>query len=729
MTEEQRRELIRLLDQGENISPEWARILFPPEKREYELVYFGKEREEDILANTLAVPLQLVRTLGNNGNGWHNMLIFGDNLQVMKRLLKMKKVGQLCNADGTPGVRLVYIDPPFATKQEFRGTQDQKAYQDKVVGAQFVEFLRRRLVLIRELLADDGSLYIHLDKRKAHYVKVVVDEVFGENNFRNEIIWRNTNSHNKAETFGNIHQSLFLYARSSRFLFQRTFRPRFRKYVESHYRHTDENGLKFRHSDLTGDGVREGESGSEWQGYNPTARGRHWAIPGYIYDLVEDDISKFGVIDKLDYLLKHGCIELPRKLGGQPQIRRPESVGQGNVLQDIWAYQPYTQGIYAGTKEAIDEDVSWAIGDSESTGYPTQKPEGLLARVIHSSSKRGDIVLDAFAGSGTTIAVAEKLDRRWIGIDCGKLAIYTIQKRMFELRKEIGNKGTTLKPKPFTLYNAGLYDFSKLRELSWESWRFFALQLFQCRDEPHTIGGVQLDGYLKGTCVLVFNHYRNPGVRIDENTIQSLHEALGSRMGRRLFIIAPSLTFDFQQDYIPIDGVRYYALRIPYSIIHELHQREFTALKQPSDELAVNDTVEAVGFDFIRSPELEYECGVNKRKSEMLEEVFIRIKTFKSEAIVREPLRKKGNLETLSMVILDYDFNGEVFDQDMVFFADAIEKADWEIRFPARQIGKQVMAIFIDIYGNEARELIPCEKFGEGAVTGKVPCRKRTKVR
>ncbi len=130
MTPEERQEIIRRLAAGEDLPPEWARTLFPPEKREYELVYHGKEREEDILADTLALPLQAVRTFGRNGGGeWHNMLIFGDNLKVMKSLLEMKKDGKLCNADGTPGVRLAYIDPPFATKQEFRGTQDQKAYR------------------------------------------------------------------------------------------------------------------------------------------------------------------------------------------------------------------------------------------------------------------------------------------------------------------------------------------------------------------------------------------------------------------------------------------------------------------------------------------------------------------------------------------------------------------------------------------------------------------------
>ncbi|WKZ18593.1 MAG: site-specific DNA-methyltransferase [Candidatus Jettenia sp. CY-1] len=191
MMPEQRQEIIRLLEKGEELSPEWARILFPPEKREYELVYHGKEREEDILANTLAVPLQPVRTFGSNGD-WSNMLIFGDNLQVMKSFLEMKKAGKLCNADGTLGVKLIYIDPPFATKQEFSGSKDQKAYQDKIAGADFLEFVRKRLVLLKELLADNGLIYVHLDQKRSHHIKLLMDEIFGESNFLNEIVWKYT---------------------------------------------------------------------------------------------------------------------------------------------------------------------------------------------------------------------------------------------------------------------------------------------------------------------------------------------------------------------------------------------------------------------------------------------------------------------------------------------------------------------------------------------------------
>jgi len=718
MTDEQRQELVRRLQHGEELSPEWARILFPPEKREYELVYHGKEREEDIIASTLAVPLQKVRTFGKNGDGWHNMLIFGDNLQVMKHLLELKRSRQLCNADGTTGVRLVYIDPPFATKRDFSGKQQERAYQDKVEGAEFVEFLRRRLILMRELLSEDGAVYIHLDQKKSHYAKVIGDEVFGEHNFRNEIIWRNTNSHSKAATFGRVHQTLLFYSRTQSLLFNKLRRPPFKRYIEENF-DVGEDGASVAKADLTADGIRRGDSGKSWAGYDPTARGRHWAIPEFVYEIVEDDILRLPLLEKLDYLKEAGLVYQPDKTGGQPRILKPLGDNVGNFAMDIWAYQPYTQGVYEGNNDGIDEDVTWAISKSERTGYPTQKPEGLLQRIVEASTKEGDIVLDAFAGSGTTSAVAEKMNRRWIAIDCGKLSIYTLQKRMLNLGKESGNKGKPLKPKPFGLYNAGLYDFSKLRELSWDAWRFFALQLFQCRDDPHKIGGIQLDGYLKGSSVLVFNHQKQPGVRIDEQTIQSMHEALGSKVGSRMFIIAPALVFDFQQDYVTLDGIRFYALRIPYSIIHELHQREFAALKQPADELAVNDTVDAVGFDFVRRPELEYETGADKRKGELFETGFIKIKIFKSEAVVREPVRKKGNRETLSMVMLDYNFDSEtdVFAFESVFYAEEIGKADWEVRFPVTAIGDQVMAVFVDIYGNEAREVIPGSSFRTGKKT------------
>jgi len=161
--------------------PDSYRYIVPFEtKKEYELTYADKEREEDILADTFAVPLQPVKTFGSNGNGWINKLIFGDNLQVLKTLMN--------NPEVKGKVRLIYIDPPFGTGDIYDARGEAPAYSAKLQGAKFIEFLRKRLIFLREILADDGSIYVRTDYHFGHYLKAVTDEVFGKNNFRNEIV-------------------------------------------------------------------------------------------------------------------------------------------------------------------------------------------------------------------------------------------------------------------------------------------------------------------------------------------------------------------------------------------------------------------------------------------------------------------------------------------------------------------------------------------------------------
>jgi len=619
MTDEERQLLIEILQSGEMPSLDWAPVLFPAQKRETELTYLGKAREADILANAMAVPLQPARRFGKNGDDWHNMLIFGDNLQAMKSLLDMKRRGELCNADGTPGIRLVYIDPPFSTKREMQGQDGVVAYQDKVAAAEFLEFIRKRLILIRELLSDDGSVYVHLDWRMNSYVRVLMDEIFGKVNFRNEVIW---NYHGPAspgqKQFSRKHDTLLFYSKSNNWIFN-----------------ADDVRIPY-HASTAGKFESEG-----------TGFGGKGA-----------DLSK------------------------------------GKIPEDWWSL-PVVSRIRT---EILD--------------YPTQKPEALLKRIIKASSNEGDLVADFFAGSGTVPAVAEKLGRRWIADDCGKLAIYTMQKRLLNLHDDIGDKESPLQVKPFILHNAGLYDVEKLCELPEESWRRFALQLFQCKDDPHTIGGIRMDGTRRGKTVKVYTPHRNPDDLIAEETIEEIHESIGRKVSNEVFIIAPAMKFGFFQDYIDCGKVRYYALRIPYSFIWQLHRSDFAALTQPTDEMNVNDTVDAVGFDFIRRPELKYAIG---RKQQ---DAFIKITTFKSEAQVLGPQKKRENLETLSMLMLDYDYDPEkrVFEFDRVFYADAMARNSWKATFPANQLGEKVMAIFVDIYGNEARELISASKFhGNGS--------------
>lgn len=686
-----RDEIVDLLTRGEDVPLEYQRFLFPPERREYELVYGGKEREADILADTMAVPLQPVRTFGANPDAtdWNNLLVFGDNIQIMKTLLSWKKNGKLRNSDGTDGVKLVYIDPPFATKQEFRGNQDQKAYQDKMAGARFLEFIRHRLIMIRELLTSDGQVYVHLNWRKGPYVKCLLDEVFGEHRFANEIIWRATDPHNDVtKKYGAIHQNIYFYKMQDASLNFGEVRDNLSEAALREYK------------DVL---LSDGKTVVKWK---PGVEGRRFKL---------DDATQPAIVEDKRFLWRG-----KRPGNGRSWMKTHEEMEAGLRTFEYYLRNP-EKGTLRCKVSFLDENLGqkpqdiWdSCGNMKGGGtYPTEKPEELLARIIRASSKPGDIVLDAFAGSGTTPAVAEKIGRRWIAIDSGKLSVYTIQKRILGLRSEIGNSGESLPHQPFTLYNAGLYDFAKLKELSWEDWRFFALALFECRDEPHVVNGLKLDGKRRGASVLVFNHHERPGQRVDEEFVQNIHEIVGGRVGDEFCIVAPKAVFDFQQDYLEMDGVRYYALRIPYSFISELHRRSFSALKQPSSEADVNGLVDSYGFDFIVRPTFAFETGIVPHGKGLFTEAYLKITQFKSHSKIKGGETGEGR-EALSMLMLDFNYDGEVFDFDAVFYAHQLATADWTVRFAEENLGEKMMAVFIDIHGNEAQEVIGREKFAPG---------------
>ena len=403
----------------------------------------------------MAQPDDLEKTLMDS-----NSLYYGDNLDILRRYVQ----------DGS--VDLIYLDPPFKSDQTYNvlfqekdGSQSAsqikvfgdtwhwdktaaRSYEETVeTGGQVAEAMQAfrkllgtndmlaylsmmapRLVELRRVLKDTGSLYLHCDPTASHYLKLLLDSIFGPINFRNEIVWRRSGSHNSARRFGPIHDTILFYSKAKPYYWRKVYRPYLRGYVQTYFNKNDEKGV-YRSQTLTGSGIRHGDSGKSWKGFDPTSKGRHWAFPGVIGEEldIEDDLT---LHDKLDMLERADL--LASKVGGLPEYRQYLHQSKGNLLQDIWAYQPYTQGCLEGTEEPVDGDVKWLEkrGGDERLGYPTQKPLGLLERIIRSSSNEGATILDPFCGCGTTIAAAQKLGRRWIGIDITHLAISLIRHRM-----------------------------------------------------------------------------------------------------------------------------------------------------------------------------------------------------------------------------------------------------------------------------------------------------------
>ena len=602
MDNNRQKELLELLAQaqeevmnGNEVSTEFARVLFPPARKEYELTYYGKEGEQSIISQSFAVPLQENRRFGESTESdWLNKIIFGDNLQVLKTLVEMKHRGELKNADGTDGVRLVYIDPPFATKQDF-SNKDSKAYSDKLAGAEFLEWLRKRLILLREVLADDGSIYVHLDWHKAHYVKVLMDEIFGEGNFCNEIVWYYRRWNIAGKYFARNHDTIFWYTKNKgNHVFNQMYIPKSEK---------------------------------------SSAQGKAW----------KSVIGEDG---------KRRSIQTDEKTKGVP-------------MPDTWEISM----INPVAKERI--------------GYPTQKPEKLLERIIKSSSNNGDLILDCFGGSGTTAAVAEKLGRRWITVDAGKLSIYTIQKRI------LGNESH----KPFAVYDAGLYDNEKLNDFDSTQWKQFAMALYNVQTSYQSIKGLSFDGMKDGSLVKVYslNELNGMGAKISEDTLEQIYSRLGSAAPNEIFIIAPQGKFTFAVDEYDNDGewnTIFNILRVPYSMYQKFTEN-FKGTLQADDTDSVNAVVDAYGFDFMRKPKVDFE---------IIGEI-LRVNSFESFSRLKGKENISG-FEAFSMLLVDLTYDNRAFNVDKVYYHKDFDE-NQSITFDESQIDGQAMFIFVDKFGNE----------------------------
>ncbi|MBI2900955.1 MAG: site-specific DNA-methyltransferase [Planctomycetes bacterium] len=318
-------------------------------------------------------------------------------------------------------VDLVYIDPPFMVNADFRADNAIDIELDEKAGVQarkepslveilaykdtwrqgldsFLSMLRARLLILKQLLTPTGSIYVHLDWHASHYVKVLMDDVFGYEIFQNEIVWKRTTSRADTVGYNHVHDVILVYGGGASPFVQQVKTPYDPTYIRQHYGLVDKGG-RYQPISLTPPGVRGGATGDAWRGINPTTKGLHWKYPP-------------AELDRLD---KQGRIYWPER-GDMPRLKLYLSEMEGVPLQSIWMDIPPVNA------QAV-----------ERLGYPTQKPVALVERIITASCPPGGLVLDCFLGSGTTAEAAERLGRRWIGIDNGKYAIHLTRKRLIQL--------------------------------------------------------------------------------------------------------------------------------------------------------------------------------------------------------------------------------------------------------------------------------------------------------
>ena len=349
------------------------------------LHYDDKMDAADVMSSTPPATCEV-----KNGQKSPNRLYHGDNLNVLRAL---------CDDSAVAGkVQMVYIDPPYATKRVFkhRKRADDSAYDDGLTGSEFLEFIRRRLILLREILCDDGCIYVHLDARMAFHVKVIMDEVFGPSNFRNFITRQKCHSKNyTSNQYGNVADYILFYSRGRTMKWNRPYEEANKYSLEQRYPRVEENtGRRFALVPIYAPGVRNGETGQPWRGMNPPD-GKHWQ-------------PKPSELDRLD-----AAGEIHWSVNGNPRRKLYQDRDKGVPVHDIWT-----------------KHMDFRNQNMKETGYPTEKNAALLRRLIEASSNPGDYVLDCFCGSGTTLAVAGELGRRWLGVDSSDLAIATTVERI-----------------------------------------------------------------------------------------------------------------------------------------------------------------------------------------------------------------------------------------------------------------------------------------------------------
>lgn len=349
-------------------------------------------------------------------------------------------------------VDLIYLDPPFFSNRNYEviwGDEEEvRSFEDRWEGGihVYMEWMAQRLVELHRVLKRTGTMYLHCDPSASHYLKVRADGIFGGKRFLNEIAWKRFSGKNDPKRFGRSHDLILVYTKSAGYTWNVQYGPFEDDYVDDNYRYIEEGtGRRYRLSDLTAN-KPGGDTDYEWHGAKPY-KGRHWAYSR----------------DKMDQFNADGRIVFRRT--GMPVYKRYLDEMPGVPLQDVWT------------------DIKLASGSRERVGYPTQKPEALLERIIAASSNAGDVVLDPFCGCGTTVAVAQRLKREWIGIDVSPTAVSVMKRRV----EKSGARDVKLEGLPVTID-----DLKELRPFSFQNW---IVQRVSGTHSPRKSGDMGIDGY------------------------------------------------------------------------------------------------------------------------------------------------------------------------------------------------------------------------------------------
>ncbi len=537
----------------------------PLSKMRTELVWdgkydeFGNRREVDIAA--CAMPMQKIETVdeprqraaaegnlelfekqlgGKKRDDFRNRLIWGDNKLVMASLLKEFK-GR---------IDLIYIDPPFDVGADFtmdvpigdgketvgkdQSTLEMVAYRDMWGKGtdSYLHMMYERLTLMKELLSEKGSIYVHIGPNINHLMRMVLDDVFGSENHRNEVVWQRTFAHSDAQRFGIVHDVILFYSKAETFLFNKQFRPHSDTYIKSHYGQSDPDGRKFRLVTLSAAGPGPARNFGERVISPPP--GRHWGWSQA----------------RIDQALKSGRIVYAKT--GQPNIKQYLDETEGTVIQSIWNDVPPVNPV-----------------SSELLGYSTQKPEALLERIIKASSNEGDLVADFFGGSGTTGAVAERLGRRWIVSDLGRFSIHTSRKRLIELQRKLHDEGQPYRA--FDVHNLGRYERQwwqkeRLRGAD-EEHRRVVLEFFKAEilsNPPNPL--------LHGRKAGAFCHVDGIDGVFTRDEARAVAEAAVQAGGREVFCLAWEFEMELRQHCLGLEaelGVRMKLVPIPREIMEK----------------------------------------------------------------------------------------------------------------------------------------------------------------